>query len=117
MKATAIKSINKAHQLIKTGALLTVTMLFLTGGTAYANHRHHDGNSGLSISLGYVYYPKARVYEDAYRYPRHVRYYDNHNYRGHHGHRGHHKSWKNKHAYKHHGRHHGKHHGKRHHDY
>ena len=112
MKATSIKSVNKAHQLIKTSALVMVTMLFLTGGTAYANHRHHDGNSGLSISLGYVYYPKVRVYEDVNRYPRHVRYYDNHNYRGHHGHRGHHKSWKNKHARKHHGKH-----GRRHHDY
>ncbi len=108
MKATAIKSINRTHQLIKASVLLAVTILALTGGTAYASHRHHDGNSGLSISLGYVYYPKVHVYEDVHRYPRHVRHYDNHHYRGHHGHKGHHKSWRNKHAYKHHGkRHHG----------
>jgi hypothetical protein len=52
MKATAIKSTNRTQQLIKASVLLAVTILFLTGGTAYASHRHHDGNSGLSITLG-----------------------------------------------------------------
>jgi len=111
MKATTTQSTNRTKQLIKASVLTMLTILLLSGGTAYASHNHHGGNSGLSITLGYVYYPKVHVYEEVRRYPRHVNRYDNHQYRGHHGH---HKSWRNKHGYKHHGKHHGKrHHGHR----
>ena len=108
MKATAIQSINGTQPLIKASILLVVTILFLTGGTAYASHRHHDynsgqSNSGLSITLGYIYYPKVHLYQDAHRQPHHYRHYNKHHYRGNHGH---HKPWKNKHARKHrHGHH------------
>ena len=108
MKATTTQSISRTHPLIKASILLVVTILFLTGGTAYASHRHHDynsgrSNSGLSITLGYIYYPKVDLYQDVHRQPHHTHRYNNHHYRGNYGH---HKPWRNKHARKHHHGHH-----------
>ena len=108
MKTTAIQTIDRTHQLIKTAILLMVTILFLTGGTAYASHRQHDYNSGLSITFDYIYLPQRDQYYEVYRQPTHYSHYNDHHYRGHH------KQWKNKHSHKHHGKHHGKHRGKHH---
>jgi hypothetical protein len=106
MKAIATKATNKTQQRIKASFLVLSTILLFTAGTAHASHRHHNGNSGLSISLGYVYYPKVHVYDDVYRYPRHSHHSNKHHYRGQHKH---HKSRRNKHGHKHHGnRHHGR---------
>ena len=104
MKTTAIQTIDSTHQRIKTTILLMVTILFLTGGTAYASHRNHDYNSGLSITFDYIYYPQRHQYYEVYRQPVHYSHSD-HNYRGDQ------KHWKNKHSRKHHGKHRGKHHG------
>ncbi len=103
MKATTTQSINRTQPLIKASIVLVITILLLTGGTAYASHRHQDYNSGLSITLGYIYYPKVDIYQDIHRQPRHRHHYNNHHYRGNYGH---HKPWRNKHARKHHHGHH-----------
>lgn len=96
MKVTTIQPIDRTHRLIKTSVLLMVTIPLLTVGTAYASHRHHDYNSGTSITFGYIFYPKAPLYHKAYRHPRHHRYYNSH-YRGHYGR---YNPWRNEHAYK-----------------
>lgn len=107
MKTTVTKTNDKSHHLIKAGVMMTLTFLLLTGGTAYASHSHHDYNSGLSISLGYVYYPSIHHYNDTYSYPRHNHHYKSHYKRGNYGH---HNSWRNKHGRKHHRKHHNRHH-------
>lgn len=113
MNITASKVNDKTQRLLKSAAIITLTFLLLTGGTAYASHSHHGYNSGLSISLGYVYYPKVDLHQDVYSYPRYGHHSRNNHYRANYGH---HKPWRSKHARKHHGKHHGKRHS-RHYDY
>ena len=98
MKATTIHPVYRTHPLIKTRTVLLVTILFFTGGTAYAGNRHHDFNTGTSIIFDYFYSPGTRLYHEAYRQPRHHRHYNNHYYRNYYGH---YRPWKNQHAYKH----------------
>jgi len=97
MKATAVQSIDRTHQLIKTTVLLMVTILFLTGGTAYARHRHYDSNRGASIIFGDFYYPETSLYHKAYRQPRHYRYYNDYYYRDYYSHF---RPWRGRHNYK-----------------
>ncbi|MEA1889106.1 MAG: hypothetical protein U9N50_04915 [Pseudomonadota bacterium] len=107
MNATAIQSSNRTHHLIKANILLMATILFLTGGTAYASHRHHEYTSGLPVTFDYIYYPNIHLYQDTYSYPRHTHHYNNYYYRANYGR---HKPWRNKHGHKHHRKHHNGHH-------
>lgn len=116
MKATSLQSTNKTHRLIKTTVLVAVTILTLSGGTAYASHRHHGQHSGASISFDSLYYPGLHLSYSNSSHPRHYRRYNH--YSGRHGHheryshgyrhgRGHGNKHGNKHARKHHNGHRG----------
>lgn len=75
---------------------MVVIILTLTGGTAYASHRHYGYNSGASITFDYLYYPGLHLSYSNYGHPHNYRRYNHYS-----GHRGRHEKYGNGYGYKH----------------